>query len=389
MYDMSQVVVVGSHHHNTLGVIRGLGRKGLRPIVIMTNRSQNPYILRSKYIAETIELNNSDEVIPYIVKRFGECIEKPVLIACHDRISEILDQNRAELSKMFHVPGTPDGRLSSLVNKSVMTELAQIVGLKVPYSINSDSSYDIEKLPYPMITKPAASKDGSKRDITICYTSDSLMEFLKARKNRKFQIQQFIEKSFEFQLIGCSIDSGDEIVIPGVSKLIRTGSGSNTGFLEYTKLTPDFDETLEKTKAFIRASGYSGLFSVEFLRGLDGIDYFMEMNFRNDGNAICTTNAGANLPYFWAQKCFGTNISQPQIDHTEYVMPEYNELGLWFSGSISTKEFIKDMKLATSYMEYAADDPNPTNGHRDFQIKLFTAAVKRPLYQFAKLIGLR
>lgn len=389
MYNMSQVVVIGSHHHNTLGVIRGLGRKGLRPIVIMTNRSKNPYVLRSKYIAETIELNNSDDVIPYIVRRFSECTEKPVLIACHDRISEILDLNMSNLSKMFHVPGTPDGRLVSLVNKSVMTELAQRVGLNVPYSINSDSSYDIEKLPYPVITKPAASKDGSKRDITICNSSDSLMEFLRERKKRKFQIQQFVEKSFEFQLIGCSIDGGNEIIIPGVSKLIRTGSGSNTGFLEYTILTHDFNETLEKTKAFIRATGYSGLFSVEFLRGLDGIDYFMEMNFRNDGNAICTTNAGANLPFFWVQKCLGTNISQPKIDHTEYVMPEYNELGLWFSGSITTKEFIKDMRLATSYMEYAADDPNPTNGHRDFRIRLLTAAVKRPLYQFAKLIGLR
>ncbi len=389
MYKIPTVVVVGSHHHNTLGVIRGLGREGLKPIVIMTNRSQKPYILRSKYILETVALNNSLEVVPYLLKRFEGNAEKIVLIACHDKISEIIDCNRAALSQWFYAPGTNDRRLGSLVNKSIMTELAAQIGLTVPYSINSDDNIDIDKLPYPVITKPSASKDGSKRDIKILKSPTALLSFLEERKGRKFQIQQYITKSFEFQLIGCSIDGGNEIVIPGISKLIRTGSGSNTGFLEYTALTSDFETTLAKTKDFIKATGYSGLFSVEFLRGVDGTDYFMEINFRNDGNAICTTNAGANLPYFWVQRCIGAETPIPIIDHTEYVMPEYNELGMWFSGIISTKEFIKDFRQVTSYMEYAPDDPAPTHGHWDFRLKLFLTIVKKPLYKLAKFLGAR
>lgn len=387
--EFPKVIVVGSHHHNTLGVIRALGRKGITPFVIMTNVMTNSYILRSKYIVESVQLSGSDEVIPFLLEHVANRNQTPVIIACHDRISEILDFNRTALSKFFHTPGTPVRRLSALVNKESQTRLAAQIGLNVPFSVMSDFDLDFNGLHYPVITKPAASRDGSKNDIRILYTPKTLANFLQSRQNRKFQIQKYIDKVFEFQLIGCSIYSGDEIVIPGVSKLIRTGAGSNTGFLEYTSLTPDFDRTLALTKKFIRATGYSGLFSVEFLRGRDGIDYFMEMNFRNDGNAICTTNAGANLPYYWVQKCLGLEVETPTIDHTEYVMPEYNEIGFWLGGAISTHEFIKDLRKSTSYMEFASDDPGPTHNHRDFRIKLLKAAIIRPAYLIAKRLGLR
>lgn len=384
-----KVIIIGSHHHNTLGVIRAIGRAGISPFVIMTNEVHDSYILKSKYISGFVQLNGSDKVVPYLLENFSNGLTKPVLIACHDRISEILDRNMDKLSNTFFVPGTNNQKLSELVNKDSQTKLAVKTGLNVPFSIMSDSYSDLENLPYPIITKPAASKEGSKHDICVLNTYKDLRNYLTQRKGRKFQIQQYIEKTFEFQLIGCSINGGNEIIIPGVSKLIRTGAGSNTGFLKYSALTDELESTLALTKKFIRSTGYSGLFSVEFLRGIDGKDYFMEMNFRNDGNAICATNAGANLPYFWVQRCLGIETGIPSIEHTEYVLPEYNEIGLWFCGAISTREFIKDLLLATSYMEYAPDDPAPTKGHREFRKRLMLAAIKRPAYLVAKRLGLR
>lgn len=43
---------------------------------------------------------------------------------------------------------------------------------------------------------------------------------------------------------------------------------------------------LSKVNDFIKRIGYSGLFSVEFLRGQDGNNYFLEINMRNDGNHV-------------------------------------------------------------------------------------------------------
>lgn len=382
--NLPKVIIIGSHHHNTLGVIRSLGRMGITPFVIMTKVVKDSYILRSKYLAGHVQLDGSDKVIPYILQHCVDNSNKPVLIACHDRISEILDFNRISLSEHFFVPGTSNQGLSKLVNKQIMTELAASVGLNIPSSFVSNSILDLSDLPFPVITKPAASKNGTKHDIRIFYSPDSLSTFLKENSERTFQVQQYVDKDFEFQLIGCSVDGGSRIIIPGISRLIRTSSGSNTGFLKYSELTPDFDDTVSLTKSFIKATGYSGLFSVEFLRGKDGSDYFMEMNFRNDGNAICTTNAGANLPYYWVMSCIGQSPETPIINHTEYVMPEYNEISMWLGGVLSTRDLREDFHRVTSFMEYASDDPEPTHGHRDFRISLIKATILRPIYNIAK-----
>lgn len=386
---MSQVIVIGGQHHNTLGVIRSLGRNGIKPIVILTSKKKDTYISRSKYISEFIQLDDSNKVVPYLLNYGKEVGSKRVIITCHDKISATLDEYMDELTEWFFVPGTSDKRLLKLANKDEMSQLAIEVGLNVPFSITNLSEFSLGIDKFPVITKPLASKDGSKRDIVVCNTPEELTNFFDSRKGRKFQVQQFIDKLFEFQLIGCSIDGGKEVIIPGVSKLIRMGLGSNTGFLEYTYLTSDYDEVVNKTKDFISATGYSGLFSVEFIRGKDGKDYFLEMNFRNDGNAICTTNAGANLPYFWVQRCLRKEVEIPRITHNEFVMPEYNELTFWCSGAVSTIDFLKDLFKSTSYMEYAADDPGPTHGYRDFIIKLLMVMIKRPVISIAKLFGLK
>ncbi len=384
---MSEVIIVGGNHHNTLGVIRALGREGIHPIVILTGRSTKSSIPRSKYIKEVITAIPVEDVVSTLLNRYAKDGNKHVLIGCHDVISAIFDEEQERLSKYFYVPGTRQKIIGRLANKETMRLLAKDYGLATPESVEicSDVQTDLPSISFPCITKPAASKDGSKHDISVCSDENELRSFLNRRSNRKFQVQQFINKEFEFQLIGCSYDAGSEIVIPGVSKLIRTGAGSNTGFLQYDFLSNDFIDVVNKSKDFIRATGYSGLFSVEFLRGKDGIDYFMEINFRNDGNAICTTNAGANLPYWWVKKSIGETVSQPSMNHIEYVMPEFSELGLWYTHDISTADMFKDFKLATSYMDYASDDPAPTRGWSTFYAALFKTAIKRPLKALLKL----
>jgi len=381
---MGEVIVVGGNHHNTLGVIRALGRSGIRPIVILTGNSVNSTILRSKYIKEAHCGIPNDKVVELLLTRYSHKGAKTVLIGCHDIISAIFDAEQSLLSEFFYVPGTEGHIINRLANKETMRLLAEDNGLTTPKSIEicSNESVGISSITYPCITKPAASKDGSKHDISICSDERELETFLRKRPGRKFQIQQFIEKEFEFQLIGCSINGGSEIVIPGVSKLIRPGAGSNTGFLKYDFLSDEYSDVVTKSKEFIKATGYSGLFSVEFLRGKDGNDYFMEINFRNDGNAICTTNAGANLPYWWVKKSLGDDISFPVMDHVEYVMPEFSEIGLWYSGNISTKTMITDFRQATSYMDYAADDPYPTCGWSIFAVNLLKIMFKRSLRYF-------
>ena len=375
-----KVIVIGGNHHNTLGVVRSLGRKGIKPIVIIT-KSGSEKILASKYVGKGYSVEGSEAALALLNDFFLHESLKPVVIACHDNISSLLDLNRDKLKNYFILPGTAvQGRVTKVMNKQRMALLAEKVGMKVPNTLvlNSSSIISGEQLTMPCITKPLASRDGSKSEIKICYNKDELYAFLSKEKGRNFLVQQYIDKEIEFQLIGCSLNEGKEVIIPGVSVIIRQPLNTNTGFLHYTSLNSTFDKTIEATQKFFCSIQYNGLFSAEFLRGRDGTDYFMEVNFRNDGNSIAVTNAGVNLPYIWFLASSGMDYKKEiHPVHDEYVMPEFAELDLLANRSISKKQWKADMRLATSYMDYAEDDPAPTDGWKRYKKAKRQALLKR------------
>ena len=338
---MCKVIVIGGNHHNTLGVIRSLGRRRIFPDVILTSGGKTSFVLKSRYIKHSWVVTGSEAAIKLLLTKFKEEKEKPVIIACHDLISSQIDLNRERLSPFFMLPGCEiQGRVTELMNKQRMSELASKCGLNVPKTwIGDNRIMNEDQEFFPCITKPTESRNGSKSEIHVCHTAQQLHFFLEKSNGKQFLIQQFIEKEIEFQLIGCSLSAGKSIIIPGVSVILRQPHNTNTGFLQYRPLDKSFEQTLELTKRFIRATAYSGLFSVEFIRDKEGMDFFMEINFRNDGNSVSVTNAGVNLPYIWAQSCLGKDYSKEikQI-HEEYVMPEFAELDLYYSGLISFKQ---------------------------------------------------
>ena len=382
-----KVVVIGGNHHNTLGVIRSLGKVGIAPLVILTSGDDNSFVLKSKYIQRSWVVKGSEEAIKTLLHELASIDSKSVVIGCHDGISSAIDSNRDILLPYFEIPGTKKtGEITRLMNKKAMGELATQVGLNVPETIilNKNSFTENRNIPYPCITKPVESKSGSKSEIVICNTPEELASFFNGSKYLKdYIVQRYIKKTIEFQLIGCSLDFGNEVIIPGVSVILRQTKSSNTGFLHYTQLDGTFGQTLENTKTFIKKVGYSGLFSVEFLRNNIGKDYFMEMNFRNDGNAIAVTNAGVNLPYIWYLYCIGADYkNEIKTIHDEYVMPEFVELSLFQRGIISRKEWKQDMKKATTFMDYDFEDPAPTDGWKKYNRQ----RLKNQVFRFVNLI---
>lgn len=360
-----EVIVIGGNHHNTLGVLRALGRRSLMPHLLLTAKVENPYVAKCRYHQSLKVISNHDEILPALMAFAGKYEQKPIVIACHDVASSLLDKNQDELQRYFVIPCSDEqGKLTRLMNKQTMAELAKSAGLRVPRTwVLESSQSNIDDIEYPCITKPLLSISGSKSDICICRNKYDLLNYLSEGHCRRILVQQYIKKKYEYQYIGCSLNNGDTIVIPGVSELIRPGQSSNTGFLKYTTRDTSYTN-IDSCRLFIRATGYSGLFSMEFLRDELGNDFFMEINFRNDGNGICVTNAGVNLPYIWylagAGKEYHSEIVQPL--HDEYVMPEFNQYILLGMRKIKLLDFIHEEMQKTSSMEYDANDPAPTNG---------------------------
>lgn len=363
---MNKIIVIGSDHHNTLSVIRALGFKGIHSYLLVIANGSRPYITHSKYINDWHQLVNEDIIPNYLLEHFGNETQRPIVIACSDSIESVLDSNWDRLSPYFFLPGSKvQGRITYLMEKEHMSALAQKCGLNIPSSV----SIDVEKIDdkkaeafiYPCIIKPYISAGNTKSDILIFNDKESLIEGIKKISSKRVQIQKYISKDIEYQLIGCSLNEGETIVLPGASIILRQPNNTNTGFLKYIPIE-SFSCNIEACSKFIRATGYSGLFSMEFLRDKDGKDYFMEINFRNDGNAICVTEAGVNLPYIWAMTGIGNDISDYITNakaHEVIVMPEFSDFKNVTSRKITLFQWIKDIKRTDAFMDFCKTDKAP------------------------------
>jgi len=356
----NKVIVIGGDHHNTLGVIRGLGERNVYSDLVYVTDSKLSYVNYSKYVRMSIKISAEEEIISILLSQFKDEKNKSVVICCSDKSSSVIDENRDKLSPYFILPGADEqGRITELMSKKKMAELALSVGFNIPrttYIRNPET--ELSQIQLPCIIKPLESRKGSKSEIAICRTFENLDSYSKVHDIRNDQIQDYIDKDFEYQLIGCSTKS--EVIIPGVSKILRPCKGSNTSFLLYTPLEDGFCD-IEKCKEFVRQTGYHGLFSLEFLRDKNGKDYFMEINFRNDGNSICVLAAGMSLPYIWYLDCMGSDYSQESNKEIEsvYVMPDMAELKLLATRQIGLKEYISDFRKTNRFMEYDKKDPKP------------------------------
>lgn len=80
------------------------------------------------------------------------------------------------------------------MNKRLMLNIAVKHGLPVPKSWDNQNNIE-----FPCFIKPLVSKEGSKSDIAVCQTKNELENYLTLNhKSQEFQIQQFIEKTMNF-----------------------------------------------------------------------------------------------------------------------------------------------------------------------------------------------
>lgn len=367
---MKEVIVIGGDHHNTLAVLRSLGPYTKNTIsdpikirLIVISDIPRPFVTYSRYVYSFDIISNINE-LPDLLLSTYKSSPKPIIVSCSDSVASCIDLHYNSLIKYFILPSSnSQGKITTLMNKSVMAKLAVESGLNIPKSIEiKTSEIDnefINNLFYPCITKPLVSINGSKEDIQVFKNPHELRNKIKKFESEFIQIQEFIDKKYEYQLIGCSLEGGQNVIIPGASIIIRQPENTNTGFLRYI---PKFKTDLDACKKFLKASDFSGLFSMEFLRDKNGKDFYMETNFRNDGNAICVTASGMNLPYIWVLHNSGSDITNYMNScnmREVLVMPEFNDLHNVKSGSISLIKWLVDVYHTDCFMEFDRHDPKP------------------------------
>ena len=326
------VTIIGGPHHNTLGVVRSLGEakvKDIQLLLIGEHLDRNCFVAKSRYLKkDKIDFVENDEgIVPWLIEHRSNY--QRVVICCSDGSSEAVISRSNELKSYYFTPSTKED-IHNLMFKQIQSNIAVSCGFDVPNGKELRIDDLDEWNSFPCIIKPSKSVLGAgKSDIIICNNRSDLENAVSTIVSDTIQVQEYVDKSLEYQLIGCSVDGGEKVIIPGFTMIIRQPPNTNTGYLKYCSINQlNYNEVA--VRDFIKAIGYSGLFSLEFIRDRSGNDYFLEINMRNDGNAYCVQSAGVNLPLIWTQYASGFDYHNIKytVENDVYFMPEQYDFKL-------------------------------------------------------------
>lgn len=356
---MSQhCIILGSNHHNTYGVIRSLYAANIKADVFVVSKDSKCFYKQSRYLSSITFVKDINALLNALMN--NECSPHTPLIACTDKLAAFVNEHSEFLKQKYIVPGCKEqGYLRTLMNKNRMAEMAIECDLTVPKSAILSKPFNIDSIDikYPVIIKPINSIIGEKSDVCICNDQADVLAYLKNSNQEQVIIQQYINKEYEFQIIGVSLDYGRIIIIPTITYLMRASSdNTNTGTVYVDDMTKSSVDLLP-IKTFIKATGYQGLFSVEFLHSADGTDFFMEMNFRNDGNTISNFASGINLPKIWCLQ--DSNADKHSQIIPQITVPLFPMIKRTAKRPKEIFKFLSELFRQRCLMDISLTDPQP------------------------------
>ena len=373
----NKVIVFGGNHHNTLGVIRSLGEKGVNSYVLIHDDSRKSFVLKSKYIIKGWIFPTADSCIRKILMELPAELNKSIIFCTSDDATYAIDKNFHVLRDRFYLPLCKTaGATTVLMDKKHILKLAAEHSINIPLSWEIIDRIIPNGIRYPCITKPLMSVHGCKADIAICQDEQELRHIVLSNSHCKdYIIQEYIEKEKEISILGAVLYNGD-VVYSGCIDKLREGSIGSSAFAVMADNKVLGDDK-QKLQSLLQDSGYTGLFSVEYLYK-NRIFYFLEINFRNDGNGYVPTFTGLNLPYLWYSSCLGMNPTIPDkknIHFPCYFVVEPTELTGFIKKRISLLNIIRDIKKADCFLLYNKHDKKPFY----YQIvQLFLHRISRP-----------
>lgn len=357
-------IVFGIDHYNPLGIIRSLGREGIKPDFICI-RGKAPIASSSKYINKLWTVDDYHKGCEVLLNEYSNydknCL--PIVITTDDEQVEEMDLHYSKyVNKFIIFNAGENGRITKYIDKYNILQLAKKHGLKTLETYTVKKGVVLDHLPYPIITKSISPNVGGwKSDVFICENEEELRLAYEKIQAPQVILQHYIDKKNECALQGFSINRGRDLFI-GVAmdwKYLIKGYYSPYHNV-YSFNQPDIQE---KLNSMLEEIGYEGIFEIEFLIDKDGTYYFSEINFRNSPWSYAATFAGMNIPYLWAQSMIDGKIprgaykaiSEPFDSMCESVDYQKRVVERGYSQS----KWIEDFKNAKCKYFYDKDDPAP------------------------------
>lgn len=355
------ILLVGNHY-NPLGIVRSLGRAGIRPIVVLV-ANKSHFVAKSRYVKELYYVGSKEEGLELIIDKYSNETEKPFIYTGSDDIESLLDLNYDRLIQHFYFWNAGEqGRVTKIMEKKVQCDIARECGINVPKSEVVRVGEMPKSLRYPIMTKSIISTmENWKCNVHICHNEDELKEAYKNIVGEEILLQEYVEKVNELCLDVISLKDGDELYIPIQVKYIRMSKESYGAYMNYEYYSEP--ALFEKMKELYKKLRYNGISCIEFLIDKNNEFHFLEVNLRNSTWSYGMTTCGENLPLIWAESILAghldtSSVALKPLPRTGIVEPEdyFNSVK---TGEISFLRWLRDCLSADMRYYFSWRDPMP------------------------------
>ena len=353
-----RIVVIGGDHYNTYGIVRSLGEAGLRLYVIILGRDKGKsFVLKSRYIANGFCCRTQENAIAVLLHNFSTT-SKNILICCSDEAEELILDHYDELKDKYVLPVCKDYKETvRLMNKDAITDLANKYEIRTPQTWHVVNRIVPDDIVYPVITKPLVSTQGHKSDIVLCKNGDELKAIVRDEERcADYLVQEYIEFEKEVSILGAVLVNG-EVVFSGCIDKLRTCMIGTTSFGVMVD-NSILGDNVAKLESMMKHTGYRGLFSAEFLKKGENF-YFLEVNFRNDGNTYVATASGNNLPLQYVYSITEQQIVEANPHYPCYFMLDIEDFLARGRNGVTLIQWNRDKRQADCFLVYNKKDKKP------------------------------
>jgi predicted ATP-grasp superfamily ATP-dependent carboligase len=310
-------VVVGAGL-NALGIVRSLGRQGVRVAVLARNLGAQA--MRSRYAVKRSTVDVYANLPERLLALADEIGGKPVLFLTEEEAVRVVSEARERLLPRFHFRLGDHPLMLELTHKEGVQSHTERHGLPIPPAVRLRSSDDLallQTLRYPCVLKPGMKYAGYGARFKKAYVVNSADEATSLFDEISPVLPDLIVQEW--------IAGGDDAIyfclqyIGGEGKAVASFTGRKlrawppqVGGTASCMAAPEADAELRAmTERFFTAVGFQGMGSMEYKRDdRDGLFYVVEPTVgRSDFQQEVATLNGCNLPYL--AYCYECGLPAP------------------------------------------------------------------------------
>ena len=299
--------VVVSGHLMALGVVRSLGRRGVRSVVV-SYRDAVDMAPASRHVRHSVRVphpERDEEGFIAALMRLGPRLEGSPLLPASDESLSVIAHHRDELARWFRV-ACPDARVvDAIIEKEHTYALADAIGLPAPRTFLPASEDELERmateLGYPCLIKPSQSHryvELFKRKMVRADDRSTLLAaYREAREAGLDVLLQELIPGDDGQGVNYNSYRVDGRVVAEFTaqKVRLTPRNFGPPSVVISRRLP---EVMELGRRILDALGYEGYSCVEFKRDArDGGYRLMEVNGRFNLSSLLSERCGMNFPW--------------------------------------------------------------------------------------------